>query len=286
MGPRGLAGRARRRRGSVALRPTRRDGASQPAHPASNASHHGRRARRRRHGAARLRPVPALRVSRVSRSGALARPNLDRHRPLANGRPATMPACSDPARIRAVLNRDPIWALYLLGDLEPEFFARGAWWCGEHAVTLIYRGFDPPILAAAGGNADVRLLLDEMPRPAQLYLHVQPHIATLVRRHYRVPEQRIMLRMALAENDFRPVASGGARRLAAADASALLRLYGDGNVAGESPGFFAPEMIEQGVYYGIDQNDALVAVAGTHLVSDAESVAAIGNVYTRRDCRG
>jgi GNAT superfamily N-acetyltransferase len=176
--------------------------------------------------------------------------------------------------------------LYLLGDLEPEFFARGAWWCGENAVTLIYRGFDPPILAAAGGDADVGLLLDEMPRPAQLYLHVQPHIATLVRRHYRIPEQRIMLRMALAENDFRPVASGGARRLAAADASALLRLYGDGNVAGESPGFFAPEMIEQGVYYGIDQNDALVAVAGTHLVSDAESVAAIGNVYTRRDCRG
>ena len=35
-----------------------------------------------------------------------------------------------------------------------------------------------------------------------------------------------------------------------------------------------------------DADETLVAAAGTHLLSRRERVATIGNVYTRRDCRG
>lgn len=45
-------------------------------------------------------------------------------------------------------------------------------------------------------------------------------------------------------------------------------------------------MVTDGVYFGVYEQDALVAAAGTHLVSRREGVAAIGNVYTRRDRRG
>ena len=75
-------------------------------------------------------------------------------------------------------------------------------------------------------------------------------------------------------------------RLAAADVTALERLYADGESAGESPDFFYPSMVSDGVFFGVYEGDALVAVAGTHLVSREEGAAAIGNVYTRRDRRG
>src|SRR5439155_19334107 len=41
-----------------------------------------------------------------------------------------------------------------------------------------------------------------------------------------------------------------------------------------------------GVFCGIREGEDLIAVAGTHLVSAAESVGAVGNIYTRRDRRG
>ena len=49
---------------------------------------------------------------------------------------------------------------------------------------------------------------------------------------------------------------------------------------------FSPAMLEEGLYFGLRQGGDLVAAAGTHLVVPQEGVAAIGNVYTRRDRRG
>ena len=45
-------------------------------------------------------------------------------------------------------------------------------------------------------------------------------------------------------------------------------------------------MLRHGVYYGIREGVAIVAAAGTHVLAERESVAGIGNVYTRRDRRG
>src|SRR5215468_1914547 len=181
-----------------------------------------------------------------------------------------MPPCSDPNRIRAVLNRDRAWALYPLGDLEPRLFGRGSWWCSDGAVTLLYHGFDPPILCAVGSAENVRALLDEMPRPPRVYLHLRPDIADVVREHYAVPDPRQMIRMVLQPADYRPEPGSGAQRLGGADASALAALYRDGEANGESPGFFTAEMVDQGVYFGVRDHGDLIAVAGTHVFSDSE----------------
>lgn len=45
-------------------------------------------------------------------------------------------------------------------------------------------------------------------------------------------------------------------------------------------------MLQQETYHGIRESDELVAVAGTHIVSVNEKVAALGDIYTRRDRRG
>ena len=65
------------------------------------------------------------------------------------------------------------------------------------------------------------------------------------------------------------------------DLGALRSLYEE-----DPPAFFLPEQVKDGVYFGVRQPGDLVAVAGTHVVSDRGSVGAIGNVYTRPDCRG
>src|SRR4029434_5678092 len=75
-------------------------------------------------------------------------------------------------------------------------------------------------------------------------------------------------------------------RLNASDVPALLALYADGESSGESPDFFFPSMVADGVFHGIYEGTALVAAAGTHLVAREEGAAAIGNVYTRHDRRG
>lgn len=67
---------------------------------------------------------------------------------------------------------------------------------------------------------------------------------------------------------------------------ALLRLYADGEASGESPDFFYPSMVTDGVFFGVYEGDALIAAAGTHRLAREESAAAIGNIYTRRDRRG
>ena len=75
-------------------------------------------------------------------------------------------------------------------------------------------------------------------------------------------------------------------RLNASDVSALQDLYADGDSSGESPDFFFPSMVADGVFHGIYEGTALVAAAGTHVLAREEGVAAIGNVYTRHDRRG
>jgi predicted GNAT family acetyltransferase len=49
---------------------------------------------------------------------------------------------------------------------------------------------------------------------------------------------------------------------------------------------FTPAQLEQGVFYGIEVDDRIVAVAGTHLVSPEYCVAAVGNVFTHPTHRG
>ena len=63
-------------------------------------------------------------------------------------------------------------------------------------------------------------------------------------------------------------------------------MYADGDADGEAPDWFLPQMLEQETYYGIRENNELVAVAATHVVALSESVSGLGNIYTRRDRRG
>jgi len=199
-----------------------------------------------------------------------------------------MPRIRDRDAIRTILRADPLWSLYALGDLAPGYFDLSEWYVpsdGAPAVLLLYRAVTPPVLFAAGPSQAVALLADEAAEPA-VYLHVQPQAALALEPRYRFVDRRPMLRMALAPSRFRPEPVDNAVRLGSADAARVERLYVDGRETGESPDFFFPSMLERGVFFGLQEEGELVAVAGTHLAVREEGVGAVGNVYTRRDRRG
>jgi ribosomal protein S18 acetylase RimI-like enzyme len=200
-----------------------------------------------------------------------------------------MPPVTDRDEIRAILQTDPRWAVYALGDLAPGFFEHAVWRRAADtppALALLYRGFEPPVLFALGEADRIRPLLAELDHAGDLFLHVRPDLLPILRPHYDIPRAEAMWRMALAPADYRPAPTEGAVRLRPADVAALERLYADGAAHGESPHFFLPSMVEDGVFFGIYEGPDLISVAGTHLVVPQEGVAAIGNIYTRRDRRG
>ncbi len=190
-------------------------------------------------------------------------------------------------QIRAILNRDRNWCVYALGDLAPELFKHCRWYAvpDGSALVLIYGAYDTPVLLTTGAAAGVAGLLEEAGLEPQLYLAIRPEILPLVQASHTVSQLTNMWRMTLTATDFKPPAPT-AVRLTPADLPALERLYADGNESGEAPTFFLPTMVGDGVYFGVWEGPDLVAAAGTHLVTHPESVAAIGNVYTRRDRRG
>jgi ribosomal protein S18 acetylase RimI-like enzyme len=206
-----------------------------------------------------------------------------------------MPRITDRNAIRSILETDRSWSLYAMGDLEPPLWDESEWYTtpgGEPALVLLYRGAGTPVLLTVGAANAVAPLLREIAREPALLLHVRPEIVALLRRDYEVREERPMWRMVLTTNDPRQRVptnvepAAGMARLGPGDLDAVRELFADGDVGAEAPDFFFPSMLSDGVFYGIREGEALIAVAGTHMVVPTEGIAAVGNVYTRRDRRG
>jgi ribosomal protein S18 acetylase RimI-like enzyme len=200
-----------------------------------------------------------------------------------------MPANVDSAAALAILETDRAWSVYALADLAPEYSAAAEWHIapnGRPALLMVYRGFDPPVLFAHGAFADLAPLLPEIAGVPAFYLSVRQEFADPLRANgYEIRDEKRMWRMAIDPARFDPPPHT-AVPLGPSDYEGLVNLYRDGDAAGEAPPFFDAGMLRHGVYYGIREGGAIVAAAGTHVLAEQEGVAAIGNVYTRRDRRG
>jgi GNAT superfamily N-acetyltransferase len=194
-----------------------------------------------------------------------------------------------------------------------------------HAVALIFDGLEPPILFAAGDPDALVTALTDAPLPKQVYLSVREEHAPVIARWYDHHDRRCMWRMVLGgargEKETRRQGDGETRsvlrqstpnlqssispslyeplrlcvsaskdsfrlrRLTGADTLAVKTLFAHGGPF--TPDAFAAHQIEWGVFYGLENRvGELLAVGGTHIVDNSARVAAIGNMYTRPDCRG
>ncbi len=219
-------------------------------------------------------------------------------------------ALQQPDLIRSFLRQDRFFADYALGDLDPAHFQFTEWFGAEEggelcAVVMLYNDLTPPILFATGAGHGLEAVLDQAVQLPLLALSLREEHLTVLVKFYHV-EPVPMFKMALLPEDFRPVnwpaMRGGHRttkhspadqneissrsmftitRLDVAHLSLLKDLYAYGG--GDA---FRKRSLEEGVFYGVFDDSRLVSVAGTHIVSERERIAALGNVMTHPDYRG
>jgi ribosomal protein S18 acetylase RimI-like enzyme len=186
---------------------------------------------------------------------------------------------SDKQEIRGRLRTDIPWSLYALADLDDPLFADCEWWSSGDALTLVYHGISIRPIVVWGSPADVRALLGELPVESG-YLNLRSEHFEAARGIYGYRERHEMHRMIL--DDLRP-REAATEPLGADHLAEIEALYATGDGGGIAFGAF---QLETGFFRGIRRNGELVAVGGVHVVSTNESVAGVGNIFTRPDCRG
>ena len=196
------------------------------------------------------------------------------------------------AEIRPYLETDRDYAAYALGDLDEGFFGLCTWRVAEErgvirALALEYVGFAPPILFLMGAGDGVAALLADPVQLERTFVTAREEHLVALSQYYRWGELEHMWRMArsvgpdrLCEPSVRLKPVRSCKRLDVGDVDRLHALYALGG--GDA---FSPTQVTQGVFYGVEQHGRLISVAGTHLVSDAYSVGAVGNVMTHPDHR-
>lgn len=191
---------------------------------------------------------------------------------------------ADKAEILAYLETDRLYAAYAIGDLDPGMFEQCTWAAAEQrgqlrALTLYYRGLEPPALFLMGEIGGLQAILQDVLCPRSVYLTCRPEHLSLTHDFYAWDEVVPMWRMVLSPTRFQPV-DGERVRLTSEHTGQLAGLYALGGGLA-----FSPAQVQGGVFYGAFVAGRLVAVAGTHLVSTTHSVGAVGNIYTHPDYR-
>jgi ribosomal protein S18 acetylase RimI-like enzyme len=186
---------------------------------------------------------------------------------------------ADRSYIRTFLETDRNWSAYALGDLDPELFQLSEWLGaidGDviRSLVLLFKGLEPPVIFTIGEAIGIDQILDRLVQVRSVYLSVREDHIAAIDRHYHVHDRAPMWRMILQPSEFRS-SDGETSALTLANVDALTRLYALGG--GDA---FARSQLSGGVFYGLRKNNRIAAVAGTHVVSIAESVAAVGNVMT------
>lgn len=193
----------------------------------------------------------------------------------------TINRVNDRAEIRRRLNVDRVWSLYALADLDPHLFEQCDWWINGEGLALVFKGISIRPIFVAGPATEVRELLEALPVD-QGYLNLRDEHLPDALTIFTYEEPHRMHRMIV--DSFRPCQhSTTAIALGPEHLQEIQQLYSTGDGAGVAFGAF---QLETGFFRGVRHNADLVAVAGVHVVSTAEGVAGVGNVFTREDCRG
>ncbi len=199
------------------------------------------------------------------------------------------------SQIHRILSTDPNWAAYALADLQPRFAEHCQWSVAavdkENAkvdgLVLFFDLLTPTAIVTVGDAAAVAAALAQADLPNEIYLNVQADHLPRVAKHYDFPEgtvafYRMYLPVAYTQTNWD---TSGTIRLRAPDADRLRQLYSHGGP--HTPDAFDTYQLADGFFYGVaDPDGALKAAGGTHIVDHEQSVAAIGNMYTRPDARG
>ena len=198
---------------------------------------------------------------------------------MSNAQQAPVHPLTHKTEIRRRLNRDREWSLYALAELDDEMFEHCGWWALGDSLALVFRALPIRPMFVLGDAVSTCTLLSALPEKTG-YLNVQQHQLEVAERIYCYRKRHEMQRMFV--ETFKPC-TGVTEPLGREACSDIEHLYASDDEGGIA---FAPFQLDTGFFRGIRRNGELVAAAGVQVVSRNESVAAVGNVFTRPDCRG
>lgn len=212
--------------------------------------------------------------------------SVSRERPTAATRADySITQLSDPAVIRRLLEPQRSYTAYALAQLDPRMFPRNKWYrsAGPNGEALLLHSKSPlgSALFALGDATAIDAALSLHPGPRFAFGSLMIEHKAIARKYFLMTRPQLMLRMTIDRDTFRPTETF-AQRLATSDIGAVNRLY---SLEG-GPTAYRREHLEDAAYYGIFEGPDLISIAGTHVISEAERIAVVGNVFTHPQYRG
>ena len=207
--------------------------------------------------------------------------------------PADAALVADPDELIEFFSSDtPAAHIYALADCEEPFWSASRWYRrGDAVVGLVALPHLGLLTAYAVSTRDPagssELLTQLTPDlPAELLLTGPVGLADAIGRCRKVtwsgPHLRCELVDRRAASQAAEAASAGVVALGPSDLDLLERLY---DIEPDAA-FFLPYMLDDETFVGVFRDGVLIAAAGTHVISDALGIAAIGAVYAHPERRG
>ncbi|MCB0166342.1 MAG: GNAT family N-acetyltransferase [Anaerolineae bacterium] len=213
--------------------------------------------------------------------------------PEYSGKRVLHPVClHDRAEIELYLRRTAPLHLYELGDLDDFFWPYTTWYAHRQVsdieqAALVYSGISLPVLLAltlppftemAALLRSIRPFL-----PKRIYAHLSGDLVEVLADDYQIESHGLHHKMILANPAvLAAVDTSHVIPLSITDIDRLTALY----QASYPDNAFDARMLETGCFFGLEDDGALVSVAGIHVYSEQYRVAAVGNVTTHPAYRG
>lgn len=195
-------------------------------------------------------------------------------------------ALHDPQAIRRLIEHDRAYAAYAIAQLDPNLFEANEWWlaagpAGREALVVHSTSGLGAALFAIGDPEALDVVLSLHPGPRFSFGSLRLEHRAVAEKHFILSRPQLMTRMSVTKDAFKPV-TGAAVRLHTSDVSDVNKIY---SIEG-GPTAYRSAHLDDGVYYGVYLGETLVSIAGTHVVSRAEGIAVVGNVFTHPNHRG
>lgn len=194
----------------------------------------------------------------------------------------------DDLQIASLLQEQRCWSGYALCDLDPPWRDYARFVAAEEndhvlATVLFYAPPGITVIVPCGDRDGTAQILRQTDLPQRVFLSVRPIDMPAVEGRYTVSDRWTMLRMRADTGAFRRPGEPppGLRRLTQEETADIKAMY-----SLDAGSFFWPQQLAHGIYFGVYDGAELVAIAGTHAVSERFRIAAIGGVYTRPAYRG
>lgn len=198
---------------------------------------------------------------------------------------------TDKQQIREFYYQDRPLCAYALGDLDEEMWKISSFTgafdeTGELAsVALVWKGASLPVYIVVGDHYAAHALMQVEDLPDKLFYMMPARLYDTLQEHFEIESNRRMWRMVVNPVDFVVGPSHpNLRRLTAEDADRIQALFKTDPMRADQ---ITPEVLKRGTFFGIFNDDQeIIALAGTHIYSEGEGVGVIGYVYTHPDERG